>query len=79
MRRGVLGAVDLICLHQDLRVQEDPITGTLLEEEMFTWINTDTQPGQLILPVLFELLNILNKHKLTRLKRLFAFEMFASQ
>lgn len=79
MRRRVLGAVDLICLHQDLRVQKDPITGTLLEEEMFIWIITDNQPDRLMLPILFELLNILNKHKFTRLERLFAFEMFGSQ
>lgn len=31
MGSRVLGAVDLVCLHQDLRIQKDPLARTLLE------------------------------------------------
>lgn len=31
MGSRVLGAVDLVCLHQNFRIQKDPVTRTLLE------------------------------------------------
>lgn len=46
MRSRVLGAVDLVCLHQDLRIQKDPVPGTLLEVQTRPRVFRDLPPDQ---------------------------------